>query len=160
MDRRRGGRIGEHAGHVGMRQHARAAAVVETDATKRRISAELRSVERTEPAVEIDLVIGKQTAEVGASRSPGDVVYEQFEARSHVGRDLRGEFRVAGRVFHDLGAVFYAEPGEEEVVELGAGAAVVHHPLSLPANLLGRHELVLGGGVPERLVGDRVPEAE
>ena len=169
VDRRRGGCIGEHAGHVGMRQHARTAAVVEADATKRSIGAELRPVKRTEPAVEIDLVIGEQSAEVGAtvsrnaggwSLSPDDVVHEQFEARSHVGRDLRGKLRVAGLVFHDLGAVVDTEPGEQEIAELRASAAVVHHPFGLPANLLCRDELVLGGGVIERLVGDRVPEAE
>ena len=143
-----------------MRQHARTAAVVEADATKRRIGAELRPVEWTEPAVEIDLVIGEQSAEVGASRSPHDVVHEQFEARSHIGRDLWGKLRVAGLVFHDLGAMVDAEPGEQEVAELGAGAAVVQHPFGLLANLRGRDELVLGGGIPERLVGDRIPEAE
>ena len=58
-------------------------------AVERRIRGQSGAVERGQHAVQIDLVVGKEPAEVGArARIPDDVVEEEFQARPQVGDGL------------------------------------------------------------------------
>jgi len=141
-----------------MGEHAAAAALVEADGRERCGRRQIDAVERGQPAVEVHLVGGEQAAEVAAP--PGDVVEHDLQARPQVGRDLRGELRVAGRILHDLGAEIDPQPREEEVANLGSREAIRHHPLGMRAHALGAVQFSRPCRRQERLVGDRIPEPE
>ena len=94
VDRRRCCGVGEHARHVGVRQHARTAAAIEPHAAKRRVCRQIDAVERSEPPVHVDLVVGEQSPEIGTAArapSPDGIIHQHFQARPQIRRDLRGE---------------------------------------------------------------------
>ena len=88
------------------------------------------------------------------------MIDEEFQRAAEVGGDLRREVRELLGVLAEVALGIELEPVSKEIGELRLGPRIGHHAARVLLHLGGMAELAGLGGVEQRLVRDRVPDAE
>ena len=125
MDRRASRRVGKTCHQVGMRKHAGALLLIESNLLKRCIRSQIGAVESAPAGRSSRRNVGAQKlAEIG--RLAADhIVEKQVERSPQVGRDRLVELGKLLGVLDDVGSLIDLEPLQKKVAKLRAGARSV-----------------------------------